>query len=246
MKKTVSLFLLICLLFTGFISYRQVLAIKAEQESAAAAATEVPVVEVSRADRAALFASHAPDEIIATVDGKEVRWDEYFYFYNSFVEEVEYLFTYFGSYGYELTWGDEYEEGMLFSSVPPENAEQAIRQYHAIENYAAEKEIVLSEETEEELHQQLLSDAEKYCGEGASEEQLAASLADEYLPMPVYQQMLRTNALYRQELSELYGGASDDGSNEAQLGAALQEKLKDISFSYVDGFTPPVITDYVP
>ena len=208
MKKTVSLFLLICLLFTGFISYRQVLAIKAEQESAAAAATEVPVVEVSRADRAALFASHAPDEIIATVDGKEVRWDEYFYFYNSFVEEVEYLFTYFGSYGYELTWGDEYAEGMLFSSVPPEN--------------------------------------EKYCGEGASEEQLAAYLADEYLPMPVYQQMLRTNALYRQELSELYGGASDDGSNEAQLGAVLQEKLKDISFSYVDGFTPPVITDYVP
>ena len=35
MKKIVSLVLLICLLFTGFISYRQVLAVKAEREAAA-------------------------------------------------------------------------------------------------------------------------------------------------------------------------------------------------------------------
>ena len=211
MKKIVSLVLLICLLFTGFISYRQVLAVKAEREAAASSdEAEIIPVEVALVDREALFASHAPDEVVATVDGKEIRWDEYYYFYSSFIEEVEHIFTYFGAYGYSLTWEDEYEEGMLFSEVPPVNAEGAICQYTAI-----------------------------------TEEQLEAYLAEIYLPLSVYRQMLRTNALYRQELSDLFGGASDDGSNEAALSAALQECLREVQFAYADGFSLPDIRDYV-
>ncbi len=246
MKKIVFLVLLICLLFTGFISYRQVLAVKAEREAAASSdEAEIIPVEVALVDREALLASHAPDEVVATVDGKEIRWDEYYYFYSSFIEEVEHIFTYFGAYGYSLTWEDEYEEGMLFSEVPPVNAEGSICQYTAIEALAQEKGITLSEETEEELRAQTAADAERYCGEGATEEQLEAYLAEIYLPLSVYRQMLRTNALYRQELSDLFGGASDDGSNEAALSAALQECLREVQFAYADGFSLPDIRDYV-
>ena len=250
MKKIISITTLICLLFTGFISYFQVNEIKNRNEQAHVqeqeeAAAEITPVDVPQVDMAALYASRGPEEIVGTVNGRDVTWSEYFYFYSGFVEEIENLFLYFGAYGYALSWDDEYEEGVKFAAVPEQNASQAIRQYEAMEIFAQEKSVTLSEEEEEALKAQVLSDAEKYCGEGATEEQLEEYLAPAYLPLPLYKQMLHTNAVYTALLERLYGGASEDGDNEAALSAALQERFEGVTFEPNESFVMPSIHDYL-
>ena len=238
MKKIISLTALICLLFTGLISYYQVLEIRDRNEQAQMQEEPATVqpVDVPRVDMAALYASRSPEEVVGMVNGREVPWSDYFYFYSGFVSEMENLFLYFGAYGYALSWDDEYEEGLTFAEVPEENTAQAIRQYETIEVFAREKGIELREEEEEALKAQALSDAEKTCGEGATEEQLEEYLAAAYLPLPLYRQMLHTNAVYTALLDRLYGGASEDGDNEAALSAALQERLEDVVFEPAESF----------
>ncbi len=248
MRKFISLALLICLLFTGVISYHQVLDIKREREEAKAAEAEasgMQSVEVPQVDKKALYASRDASSPVGTVDGREISWQEYFYFYSGSINEVQNLMSYFGAYGYALSWNDEYEEGITFASVPSENAIRSIRQYAAIEAFAQDQGITLSGEEEDALQAQILSDAERYCGQGAGEKQLEAYLAEVYLPLPVYRQMLHTNAVYQKLLNELYGGESEDGTNEAALSEALMEKLADLTFEPAEGFTIPSLTEYL-
>ena len=250
MKNFISIALLICLLFTGAISYRQVLELKREKELASVSAEEtvadeIQSVEVPQVDMKALYAARNASETVGTVDGRELTWQDYFYFYSGSIREVENLMSYFGAYGYALSWDDEYEEGITFAEIPEENAVQAIRQYAAIEAFAQEQGLALSAEEEDALRAQVLSDAEHYCGEGATEEQLEAYLAEVYLPLPVYRQMLHTNAVYQKLLNELYGGESEDGSNEAALSEALVKRLADVDYEPAEGFTAPSLKDYL-
>ena len=135
MKKIIALAALICFLFTGALSVFQVRTLAAESaKQEAAIIEEAPVV--TGIDYEALYRSHPAEEVVATVNGEPVLWDEYFYFYCGYAAEVESVMNYYNQYGYSLTWDAPYAEGLTWADVPAENAVQSILQVRGIELYA--------------------------------------------------------------------------------------------------------------
>ena len=86
MKKIVALLSVICFLFTGGISYSQVLRMKEETSAASQITAVLPAeeaaVQIEPVDLASLYAAHPAEKVVGTVGGRELQWSEYFYFYN--------------------------------------------------------------------------------------------------------------------------------------------------------------------
>ena len=171
MKKIVALLAVICLLFTGGISYSQVLRMKEEAAAASQPAAVLPVsdtaVSIEQVDLDALYALYPPEKVVGTVDGRELKWSEYFYILRSSILSVESAMLYYAQYGFPVSWDDIYEEssGLTWRDLPALSAEQEIREYSAIAAFAAENGIALSEEREAAVESELLDAAKEALGE---------------------------------------------------------------------------------
>ena len=76
----------------------------AEESAGDAAAEETPVRTL---DLAAIRALHAPDEIVGDIDGREVSWDEYYYWIAEMGSQAQnYIYT-MAMYGQSLDWDDK-------------------------------------------------------------------------------------------------------------------------------------------
>ena len=225
----------ICFLFTGVLSVFQVKNLAADaakqQESYTEVVSAVPGIE----------------EVVATVNGEPVLWDEYFYFYCGYVAEVESIMDYYGQHGVPISWEDTYQDGLTWADVPAESAEQSILEYRGIHLFAEENGISLPADAEEQIDRQIRESAESLLGEEATEEAFAAYLAKGYLSMPVYRRMLSTNLLYQQVLTELYGDSSEESdvqNAQADLTEKLQQNLENISFVPEETFQRPNVVSY--
>ncbi len=235
MKKIVALLAVICLLFTGGISYSQVLRMKEEAAAASQPAAVLPVsdtaVSIEQVDLDALYALYPPEKVVGTADGRELKWSEYFYILRSSILSVESAMLYYAQYGFPVSWDDVYEEssGLTWRDLPALSAEQEIREYSAIAAFAAENGIALSEEGEAAVESELLDATKEALGENATLEEFEAYLAPYCLPLDVYRLMLRTDHLYRNILSELYR-TPDDADEELveQANSAFSADLTEV------------------
>ena len=250
MKKIVALLAVLCLLFTGGISCSQVLQMKAENtaasQQAAALVTETPAVQIDTVDLAALYAKYPPEATVASVNGRDVTWSEYFYFYGSYILDVESAMQYYAQYGYPVSWDDVFDEssGKTWSDLPSDSTVQDIREYTAIATFAEENGIVLSADAEAEIEASLLEAAKDALGEDAGLEAFEAFLSQYYLPLDVYRQMLRTGSLYNQILREHYQlpeDADDEAVEQARqsFSSDLTPVYENTAFTYSDGFVLP-------
>ena len=93
MKRIVALLAVACLLFTGGISYTQVLRMKEEASAASQYTAVLPAeeaaVQIDTVDLGSLYAAYPPEKVIGTVAGRELKWSEYFYFFRSYVLSME-------------------------------------------------------------------------------------------------------------------------------------------------------------
>ena len=153
MKKIMALAALVCFLFTGALSVFQVKTLAAESAKQEAAIIE-DAPAVTGTDYEALYRSHPAEEVVATVNGEPVLWDEYFYFYCGYVAEVESIMDYYGQQGVPLSWEGEYKDGMTWADVPAESAEQSILEYRGIHLFAEENGIALPADAEEQIDTQ--------------------------------------------------------------------------------------------
>ena len=236
----------ICFLFTGVLSVFQVKNLAADAAKQQESYTEV-VSAVPGIDYEALYRSHPAEEVVATVNGEPVLWDEYFYFYCGYVAEVESIMDYYGQHGVPISWEDTYQDGLTWADVPAESAEQSILEYRGIHLFAEENGISLPADAEEQINRQIRESAESLLGEEATEEAFAAYLAKGYLSMPVYRRMLSTNLLYQQVLTELYGDSSEESdvqNAQADLTEKLQQNLENISFVPEETFQRPNVASY--
>lgn len=246
MKRITALAAVICFLFTGALSVFQVKTLAAEtakQQSSYTVEAPAPV----GIDYEALYRSHPAEELVATVNGEPVLWDEYFYFYCGYVAEVESIMEYYGQHGVPISWEDDYQDGLTWAEVPAETAEQSILEYRGIHLFAEENGITLPADAEEQIEREIKASAESLLGEGATEEAFAAYLAKGYLSMPVYRRMLTTNLLYQQLLSELYGDTSEEAevqNAQADLTEKLKQNLEKISFVPEESFQRPDVSAY--
>lgn len=174
----------------------------------AAETAEAETYVLRSPDYEALYALHAPDEIVATVDGKDVTWGEYFYLYFSQAKQIEsYFSTMAAYYGAAPDWDSQVEEDSdeNFADAVPKSVESTLKQIHAIEGLAAKLNVELTDEQLEAIRTQEETDIVGAVGEGATVEDFNAYIETIFLPRALYDRMNRVNYLYRQGFVEAYG-----------------------------------------
>lgn len=216
MKKLVVILAVVCVLFAGVVGYmsftnRPADVDPAEEPEASQtldAQESAEPVQVLSVDYDAMRASHEPDEIVATCNGRDVRWDEYFYWASYSAAQVEnYINTMATYYGMEVSWDDPWgqDTDQSFAEYVPATAVEQIKQVNCIEDFAAENNVVLSDETLAEIEEQLKSTITSTCGEDATEEDFNEYLDQVYMTRALYDRMNQINYLYQQGYTQLYG-----------------------------------------
>ena len=231
MKRFLVILLAVLLAFSGAAGY---FAMK-ERPAAAPDAEEISVSEepaeqsfgitLRTIDRAAVYALHDPDEIVASINGRDVSWDEYFYWLSGCAASVENYMLQMAMYQTDVNWtdplSDETEETYLDSVY--EDAEQRLKIFAAIEAVAAENGVELNAEEQEQLQKQLEQYRTDALGEEATDADFLGYLQEtEHMRYETLQTFIRDSLLYQACFNAIYGKDGAAVSDEDAL-AWLEE-----------------------
>jgi len=204
MKKLIAAVLIVCLLFAGFISYlnweKKSPAVDQPQDIQESAEPQIRTLNVER-----LYASHQPDEVVMTINGKDVTWKEYFYFVNANANTVSSYLSSMQAYGLAADWEDELSEGETYLDYVTNYTEDVIRQMITIESIAEENGASITVEDQQAMDAEAESTKVAVCGEGATDEDFDAFLAQQYMDRAFYDRIGRVNYLYQNGFTAIYG-----------------------------------------
>ena len=180
----------------------------AEPADQAEAAAEEAQVQAGGVDYEAIYALHAPEEVVMTIDGKDVTWQDYFYAFYNQAQGMEQTFQMYQSYGMAMGWDSQANEaGQTFAELVDESAEKTMRSLITVESLAEEKGVTLNEEEEAQLEAEHKDNISYFCGENGTEEDLYAKLETMYLSKGFYSRLIRhsylTQAILRTEGEQL-------------------------------------------
>lgn len=262
MKKFVSILIIICLIFGAAITYTGCGANDAAESetspepsaepSESVDDTETETASVPQLDFEELYASHDADEVVMTMDGEDVTWEEYFYWlYYSGVQVNNYInqmAANMSAYGMNVTWDDAADDsGISFKDYVVQLAEDNIRQIHSIKKFSAENDVTLTEDNLKAIEEQRKTDMVNLCGEEVSDEEFAEFLKSTYyLPIKVYDDMNEINYLYQNCFAKLYGEDGEklsDEKAEAYLKDSGYMNAAHILFMTVDPSTGEALDD---
>ena len=215
------------------------------QEQNAPAEGETQSAPVKTLNLDALRELYAPEEIVGSVDGRDLSWEEYFYWLGEMGAQAQNYINTMAMYGQSLDWNDKLsaDSEQTFAEYTVEMAQDCVRQLSTLEAVAAEQNVTLSAEEEAAVAQQLQDDILATCGEGADEEAFNAYLAENHVSRQMYDRMSRADYLFNGIYTKLYGenGAS---VSEADALAYLAENAYlsagHILFSTVDDTYAPL------
>lgn len=208
MKKLVILLVVVCLLFAGFISWQTVDFKKPVIEDTA---QEQPIeqepaqVSIRSLNAEKLYAAYDPDQLVMTIDGKDITWKDFFYFVNSNAASVSSYFASMQAYGMAADWEDELEAGETYQDYVVNYAKEIIRQLIAIEGFAEQNGAGLTVENQQAIDAETQSIKTAACGEGASDEAFEEYLSQMYMNSELYERMAKVNYLYQNGFTALYG-----------------------------------------
>lgn len=245
MRKLVLILLIACLVFGGVMGYLRAQssqpAAPAETpvpETAEPAAAETPKPEASVApsgelqmedleydtvDLNRLYSLYSPEKTVLTANGRAENWGDYFYFLSSQVDSVEKLLvSLYANYGAELLWSDVAEGEDTYADLAVKGAEKSLLQLAAIEGFARENGVELTEEDRQALAQQQAEDMAAACGADATDADFAAFLAQRHMSRELYDRLQTADALYDAGFRKLYGE-----HGEALEDAAALQYLED-------------------
>lgn len=236
MKKFVILLLVVCLLFAAGVGYLDQGARPDAEFSPEPVADEEPVSSgenaaqgqaapetaepevLARVDYDALYALHGADDIVMTIDGEPIRWEEYFAWLRMNAEQIESMMEQYALYGMTMNWTDAATEtGTTYAQYAVSGAEDSLSQLIAIEGNAAALGFEKGEAFEAELKEHLKSDIEAVAGEGATEEDFYAALDKAGMTPEMYARMASANAVYLDAFERVYGVNGADMSDEAAM-----------------------------
>ena len=215
MKKIFSFFLF-TMLFFGFGSAPCTFASYACADQLV---SSVDAISLPEPDFDAMFSSHAPHEVVAFVNGHEVTWEDYFYFYYSSASSLYDMMKYYANFGSEVSWNDVYDPsgGITFAQLPVINAGQDIMRFLSIADFTEAAGITLNESSEAILAEMYLADVGSYSSEQDPAAAFASYLASVRLPEDLYYFLSRTNVLYQQAFTDLYGVNGSSVPDDAAL-----------------------------
>ena len=217
MKKFVIILLAVCLLIGGAAMYffgKGEAAV--EKDETAVSAEEM--LNISQIDLEAMYALHGKDDTVATINGEEIPWSEYYYWLASNAAQVQNYITQMAYYGMEVKWDDLIEEGgSSYAEYVLSSAESSMLRMHTIEQVSAEHNVTLTDEDRTELAETLKSDIAATCGEDATEEAFKAFLEENYLDMDFYTRLNSSNHLYQNGFTVIFGENGEKVSDEEAL-----------------------------
>ena len=188
-------------------------------ESEPAEESAAPAITIRALDYEAIRALHEPDEVVGSVGGREVRWDEYFYWLHSVGVQTEQYVQTLALYGQSLDWNDKLssDSDTTLAGYVIEMAQEYSGQLNVIEAVAEENKVSLTPENEAEIAENLRQTIEGACGEGATEEDFNALLAQEMISREMYDRLERANYLYQNTFIALYGRDGEKVPQETAL-----------------------------
>ena len=223
MKKLVIFLLVIVLAFAGFLTWKsyqpeQHMALTEDEMPAYSGemSEDAAQAQVKVLDYEAIKALHQSDEVVMSVCGKDVTWEEYYsWFYMNSMQVEAYFEQMAMYYGVSADWsgsvGDD--SGMIYADMPAASTEDTLLRFAAVEKLAAEKGITLSEESEAQLTDEALAAA--VMGEGASVEDFVAALKEMNMSLETYRSITAVNLLYGDMLTAQFGADCELVDNEA-------------------------------
>lgn len=214
MKKLLAVLLVICLAFAGFVTYKNFDPDKVSLFGSGK--TEDPAAEAEKTettDYAALYATHAPDEVVMKVGDRDVTWGEFFYMYQYGAASMEQTFLY---YGMTTDWNmvvDE-ESGLTLGDAVSNDALQQIRDFAAIEKLG-EQNGVTRESVLPEAEETLAGFADSYAtSTGETEEAFYTMLQEQYMDKDTYKNFIVWNLTENELFTKLYGANCELISDE--------------------------------
>lgn len=158
-------------------------------------------------------AAHAyfePDEIVMTVDGSDVTWEEYFYW---LYYSISYMEQHIGTTA-DFTAVSLLDAEQNYNEFYTDSALSLVIQYHALDVNSKAMDVELTEEDEQYLVDLLASDITSVLGEDGTEEAFYEYLDGIYVSKELYNYINRVSVLYNRTYENLYGEQGEKLTDE--------------------------------
>ena len=185
--------------------------------------TAEPVV-IRSLDEDAIRALRAPDEIVLSLGGETVSWDEYCQWLFSTGRQIEDYFRQMASfYGLAADWEGSVGDGsgMTYAQYAVHETNENLSNILAYRLFAAEEQITLSEDQQAQLTDEALAKA--LLGENATVEQLTAELEKEGFGIETFRRIRETNLQLDAFFDDTYGENGAKVTDDEAV-AYLEEK----------------------
>lgn len=225
MKKFIALLVAVCIVFTVAVSMPAIKdkLNKANEPNIDDASIEVADAAVVVVDYDSIYTLHEPKEIVANVGGRDIEWQEYFYWlcYNM-IQVENYMDTMKMNYGLFVNWTDEFSEGMTYLDYALDLTEDNLCQIRSLEVLYENSGVDLSEKMDDYLKETYETDKTTYCGENASDEEFVDFLAKQHTALSVYNR-INTMGFYLNELKNVFYGENCELVTDEQAAQALED-----------------------
>ena len=163
------------------------------EASAEPETTPEPEKEPDRYDLA--FARYSPEDVVMTINGEPVTWQEYFYWIYSIAYQLDQMS--------EVDWSADLDGTYTYQTYAQQYAESALTQYGVIAQKAEELGLEISREQQAEIDGIYSDDVEQFGG--GDEAAFAEYLASNHIPRDMYDEMNSASVHYRNIFEHYFG-----------------------------------------
>ena len=192
------------------------------EQAEAPSAQEEPAVTSGRINYEELYRLYEPEEKVLKINDKEETWGDYFYILFTQCGQIEQYFDSMAAYyGMQFHWDEPVEEegegGDTYAEAALESVDNLMIQLAALEKFAEENGVEVSEEMRGMIEAQKKQDITSALGEEGTEEAFYEYLEKIHLSRDMYDRIVTQNYLYQESFNRLYGDQAVDLPDEAAL-----------------------------
>ena len=174
--------------------------------------------------------AYAPDTVVATINGQDVTWREYYYWLKYYVDYADYLAG-MGAFSYTDGWdSSDISSERTNADVIRTSAWDNLSQFRAAEIMAEELDVSLGEDGPTKVQQAFETDADSMGdGDGACSDDEADAfedyLGEQFVDRPLYDRMIQASLLLDAVFQSLYGEAGADLPDEDAVAYGQAQNL---------------------
>lgn len=190
------------------------------------------------------YAKYSPDDVVLTVNGSEVTWQEYYCWLYAICSQIEYQNAYY--YGTEVDWSEAIDEEYTYQRSVQEYAENMVSQYVVVNDAFNDADLTLSAESQEELDNMLQTAADS--STDGDVDAFIEQLNAYYISEDYYLYTCAVTLYYEELFANQFGADGELLSDEDALAYAVDNGYmyaRHILFKTVDDTGAPLDEDTI-